>query len=90
MSRKVKCAKLGEELPAMIYKPFSDDLGQRIFDSISQEAWQAWLEHSKMLVNEYRLELNSEKAHSVLKEQCQAFLFGEGEGMAPPPDYVPE
>ena len=88
MSRMVKCAKLGEELPGLPYKPFNDALGQRIYDQISAKAWQEWIEHSKRLVNEYRLDLTSKKAHDVLKEQCEEFLFGAG-GQAPP-EYVPE
>lgn len=89
MSRMVKCAKLGEELPGLPYKPFNDALGQRIYDNISAKAWQDWIEHSKRIVNEYRLDLTSKKAHEVLKEQCEEFLFGGGSVQAPP-DYVPE
>jgi Fe-S cluster biosynthesis and repair protein YggX len=88
MTRMVQCAKLGENLPALTYKPFNDALGQRIYDSISAEAWRLWIEHSKKIVNEYRLDLTQKKAHEVLKEQCEAFLFGDG-GVNPP-DYVPE
>lgn len=89
MSRMVRCAKLGAELPGLPYKPFADALGQRIFESISQEAWQQWIEHSKRIVNEYRLDLTQKKAHDVLKEQCEQFLFGTEE-LSAPPDYVPE
>lgn len=88
MTRMVKCAKLGETLPALPYKPFNDALGQRIYDSVSAEAWRQWIEHSKKLVNEYRLDLTQKKAHDILKEQCEAFLFGDGGQL--PPDYVPE
>lgn len=87
MSRLVKCAKLHEELPGLPYKPFNDALGQRIYETVSAKAWADWIEHSKKLVNEYRLDLTTKKAHEVLKEQCEAFLFGDG-GQAPP-DYVP-
>jgi Fe-S cluster biosynthesis and repair protein YggX len=87
MSRMVKCAKLGEELPGQPYKPFNDALGQRIYDSFSAKAWTEWIEHSKRIVNEYRLDLTSKKAHDVLKEQCEDFLFGTG-GSAPA-EYVP-
>src|SRR5256885_10922647 len=87
MSRMVKCAKLGETLPGLPYKPFHDALGQRIYDTISMKAWQEWIEHSKRIVNEYRLDLTQKKAHEVLKEQCEEFLFGQG-GQAPP-EYVP-
>ena len=88
MSRMVKCAKLGETLPGLPYKPFNDALGQRIYDNISAKAWQDWIEHSKRIVNEYRLDLTTKKAHEVLKEQCEDFLFGAG-GSAPA-EYVPE
>lgn len=80
------CAKLQRELPGIPYRPFDDELGQRIYDSVSAEAWNMWLEHSKMIVNEYRLDLVSEKAHEILKQQCEAFFFGEGAAL--PPDYV--
>lgn len=86
MARIVKCAKLQRELPGIPYKPFDDELGERIYENVSQEAWMMWLEHSKMIVNEYRLDLVSEKAHQILKEQCEQFFFGEGAAL--PPDYV--
>ncbi|MEZ4401850.1 MAG: oxidative damage protection protein [Kofleriaceae bacterium] len=88
MPRMVKCSKLGAELPGLAYKPFADALGQRIFESISADAWAQWIEHSKKLVNEYRLDLTLKKSHDVLKEQCELFLFGEGAAL--PPQYVPE
>lgn len=88
MTRMVKCAKLGETLPGLPYKPFNDALGQRIYDTVSAQAWSMWIEHSKKIVNEYRLDLTQKKAHEVLKEQCEAFLFGDGGTV--PPDYVPE
>jgi Fe-S cluster biosynthesis and repair protein YggX len=87
MTRMVNCAKLQRELPAMPYKPFRNELGDRIYNEISQEAWTMWLEHSKMVVNEYRLDLTSPQAHNVLMEQCEAFFFGEGAAL--PPDFVP-
>lgn len=87
MTRMVKCSKLGETLPGLPYKPFNDALGQRIYDSVSAQAWSLWIEHSKKIVNEYRLDLTQKKAHEVLKEQCEAFLFGDGGTV--PPEYVP-
>jgi len=87
MSRMVRCSKLGETLPGLPYKPFNDALGQRIYENISQQAWTEWIEHSKRLVNEYRLDLTQKKSHDVLKEQCEEFLFGQGG--AAPPEYVP-
>jgi Fe-S cluster biosynthesis and repair protein YggX len=88
MARMVTCAKLGQTLPGLAFKPFNDALGQRIYDNISAEAWQQWIEHSKKLVNEYRLDLTQKRAHEILKEQCEDFLFGAGGQL--PPDYVPE
>lgn len=87
MSRMVKCVKLGREAPGVKWKPWTDELGQRIYDNVSQEAWQMWLEHSKMLINEYRLDLMSQRAQQILREQCEQFFFGEG--AQPPPDYAP-
>ncbi len=87
MSRTVKCAKLGDTLPALPYKPFNDALGQRIYDTVSAKAWQEWIEHSKRLVNEWRLDLTAKKSHDLLKEQCEEFLFGAGG--AAPAEYVP-
>lgn len=87
MARLVKCVKLQRELPAIPYRPFEDELGKRIYDNVSLEAWKMWLEHSKMIVNEYRLDLTSKKAHDILREQCENFFFGEGAAL--PPDYVP-
>jgi Fe-S cluster biosynthesis and repair protein YggX len=88
MSRMVKCSKLGDTLPGLPYRPFNDGLGQRIYESVSAQAWALWIEHSKKIVNEYRLDLTQKKAHEVLKEQCEAFLFGDGGSL--PPEYVPE
>lgn len=88
MSRMVNCVKLGREAPGMKWKPFQGDLGQRLFDNVSEEAWRGWIEHSKMLINEYRLDLMSPQAQKMLKEQCEKFFFGEG--AAPPPDFKPE
>lgn len=86
MARMVKCAKLGKELPGMLYKPFTNELGQRIYDSISQEAWKMWLEFSKMIVNEYRIDLASPDGMRKMLEQAETYFFGKGAEM--PPDYV--
>lgn len=85
----VKCVKLGQELPGVSYRPFDNDLGKRIFDNVSQEAWRMWLEHSKRIVNEYRLDLTSSRGTQILFEEAERFFFGGGETTAPP-DYKPE
>jgi Fe-S cluster biosynthesis and repair protein YggX len=87
MPRLVKCVKLQKELPGVKWKPWEDALGQRIYDNVSQDAWKMWLEHSKMLINEYRLDLMTPKAQETLREECERFFFGEGAAL--PPDFVP-
>jgi len=87
MARMVKCVKLGREAEGIAYKPFDNELGQRIHDNVSQEAWRMWLEFSKMLVNEYRLDLTSPRAAELLMQECEKFFFGEGAQL--PPDYKP-
>jgi Fe-S cluster biosynthesis and repair protein YggX len=87
MSRLVKCVKLGQELPGIAYKPFNNELGQRIYDSVSQQAWMMWLEYSTRIVNEFRLDLGSPAGQKLLFEQAEQFFFGSG-GQNPP-DYVP-
>jgi Fe-S cluster biosynthesis and repair protein YggX len=82
----VKCVKLSKELPGIPYKPFSNELGQRIYDNVSLEGWRMWLEFSKMIVNEYRLDLTSGSGQKLLHEQAEKFFFGEGAEV--PPDYV--
>jgi Fe-S cluster biosynthesis and repair protein YggX len=87
MPRMVKCAKLGQELPGIPYKPFNNELGQKIYDNVSMDAWRQWIEVSKMIVNEYRLDLASPQGQKLLLEQAEKFFFGEGTER--PPDYVP-
>src|SRR5215475_11057936 len=82
MPRMIKCVKLGQELPGVVYKPFNNELGQRIYDNVSQQAWMMWVEFSKKIVNEYRLDLTSPTGQSVLLEQAELFFFGDG-GQAP-------
>ena len=79
MARLVKCVKLGKEAEGIVYKPFDSELGQRIYDNVSQEAWKMWLEYSKMIVNEYRLDPGSPLGHKVLLEQAERFFFGAAE-----------
>jgi Fe-S cluster biosynthesis and repair protein YggX len=82
----VNCVKLGKELPGVSYVPFKGDLGKKIYESVSQEAWMMWVEHSKMIVNEYRLDLASPSGQKILLEQAEKYFFGDGAQL--PPDYV--
>lgn len=86
--RMVMCAKLKEELPALKEVPFDGHpLGKRVFEEVSAKAWGQWVEHMKMLMNEYRLNLGTSEAQQFLLDQMEKYFFGEG--AAAPPDYVP-
>lgn len=90
MSRTVHCAKLQREAEGLDAPPMPGEVGQRIYNEISKEAWQAWLAQQTMLINEHRLAGFDPKARAFLKEQMLAYLFGEGEvqqinGYVPPP-----
>lgn len=75
-TRKIHCSKLGAELPALKRKPMGGPLGERIFAEISADAWDQWVEHSKLLINEYRMNPSDPKAQELLIKQCEEFLFG--------------
>ena len=78
MARTVHCVKLDKDLDGLEKAPFRGDLGQRVFDTVSAQAWKSWLEHSKMLINEYRLDLTSESGQRLWMTECEKFFFGEG------------
>jgi Fe-S cluster biosynthesis and repair protein YggX len=84
---KVFCAKLKQELPGLPEPPFDSELGQKIYENISQQAWGQWMEHCKMLLNEYRLNPARKQDQEVIVKQMEAFFFGEGS--ARPAEYVP-
>ncbi|HVJ17850.1 MAG TPA: oxidative damage protection protein [Polyangiaceae bacterium] len=88
MSKTVQCVKLGREAEAMERAPFKGPLGQRVFENVSKEAWRGWLEHSKMLINEYRLDLTSENGQRIWMTECEKYFFGEGS--AAPAEFVPK
>ncbi|MCG6866243.1 MAG: oxidative damage protection protein [Thiogranum sp.] len=87
MTRMVHCAKLGKEAEGLDRPTYPGDLGKRIFESISKEAWQQWMKQQTILINEYRLSPMDPKARKFLEEQMEKFFFGEGADT--PPDYVP-
>ncbi len=88
MSRTVHCVKLKKDAPALEKAPFPGELGKKIFENVSEEGWGVWLEHQKMLMNEYRIDLSDKSARQLLKQQCEQFFFGDGSQA--PPDFVPE
>lgn len=87
MSETVFCVKTqreGEKLPR---PPFPNELGQRIYENISQEGWRLWIAHSTMLVNEFRIDVSSKQGTEFLLKQAEEFFFGEGSEL--PPDFKP-
>jgi Fe-S cluster biosynthesis and repair protein YggX len=88
MAHTVDCIKLGQKLEGLERPPFKGDLGQRLYDHVSKQAWKEWLEHSKMLINEYRLDLTSESGQHLWMTECEKFFFGEGSSA--PKEFVPE
>jgi len=87
MARTVHCVYLGREAEGLDRPPYPGELGQRIYNNVSKEAWQEWLQRQTMLVNEMRLNLMDPKAQEYLKNQMELFFFGEGAEM--PEGYVP-
>lgn len=85
--RKVHCVKYRRELPGLKRRPYPGELGQRLFDQVSALAWNEWVEHSKMIINEYRIVSTDPKAMQMLYQQCEMFFFGPG--VARPAEYVP-
>ncbi len=93
MARMVMCAKLKRELPGLEKPPMPGELGQRIFDHISQQAWDMWQEHSRLLINHYGLNLADPDARQILRQEMERFLFGDDddkpEGWTPDDDSGP-
>jgi Fe-S cluster biosynthesis and repair protein YggX len=86
MSRTVHCAKLGIDAEGLDFAPWPGPLGQRVYAEISKPAWQQWLAHQTMLINEYRLNPLDPKSRQFLGGEMEKFLFG---GEAKKPDgYV--
>jgi Fe-S cluster biosynthesis and repair protein YggX len=86
MPRTVYCQYLKREAPGLERVPYPGELGKRIYESISAEAWAAWVRHQTMLINEYRLSPIEPKARAFLVEEMQKFLFDGGSSK--PAEYV--
>jgi len=87
MSKMVSCVKLGKEAPGLDRQPYPGQLGKRIFEQASKEAWQMWLKQQTILINEYRLSPVDPKHRKMLEEQMEQFFFGAGADM--PKQYKP-
>jgi Fe-S cluster biosynthesis and repair protein YggX len=87
-NRKVFCVKFQRELPGLEKAPWPGELGQRIFESVSVDAWKLWEERMKMILNEYRLLPWQKEAQDLMGRYMEDFFFGEGAAF--PPGYVPQ
>jgi Fe-S cluster biosynthesis and repair protein YggX len=88
MSHMVHCIKLDKEAPGMKFPPFPNELGKRIYDNVSQEAWDGWLRYQTMIINENRLSLADPRARQYITQQMENYFFGDGadhiSGYTPP------
>ncbi len=88
MIKQITCKKLNQTLDSLDAPPFPGPLGKRIYENISQKAWNGWISHQTMLINEYRLALIDPKARAFLQEEMEKYFFGEGS--APPAGFSEE
>jgi len=88
MSRTVHCVALDKEAEGLPFPPYPGELGKRIYENISQEAWNKWLAHQTILINEHRLSPINPEHRKYLEQQMENYLFGDGaempEGFVPP------
>src|SRR5882672_3107390 len=86
-TRLVMCIKFGKELPGLDRVPWKGEIGKRVYESVSKDAWKLWIEHSKMIMNEYRLNPLDPNSQKFMEEQLEQFFFGPGSKL--PEGYVP-
>jgi Fe-S cluster biosynthesis and repair protein YggX len=88
MARMVNCIKLGREAEGLDFPPVPGELGKKLWENVSKEAWAGWQKHQTMLVNENRLNLADARARKYLQTQMEKYFFGEGadqvSGYVPP------
>ena len=88
MPRMVNCVKLGRELPGLDKPPFPGELGQRIYEHISKQAYDMWPAQSTLIINHYGLNMADPDARKLLREQMEEFFFGAQAKM--PEGWIPE
>ena len=88
MSRTVQCVLLGKEAEGLDFAPYPGELGARIYANVSKQAWQQWLAHQTMLINEYRLTPIEPQARKYLEGEMEKFFFGPGSDK--PAEFRPE
>ncbi len=88
MMRKINCVILGQELEGLEFPPFPGDFGNKLYENVSKQAWDSWIKHQTMLINENRINTLDPEGRKYLREQCEKFFFsGEydrPEGYVPP------
>ena len=88
VGRVVHCVKLQKDLPGLNSPPWPGELGKKIYDNVSAQAWKLWEDRQKMILNEYRLLPWQKEAQELIARQLEEFFFGESATL--PPGYVPE
>lgn len=86
--RMVTCKLLNKELPGLLFQTYPGEIGKKIFENISQQAWQGWMSHQTILINEHRLSPLEPEHRKFLEGEMEKYLFGEGSAI--PEGYVPE
>ena len=87
MSRMVQCVKLGKEAEGLERPPYPGELGKKIYEHVSREAWQMWLKHQTILINENRLSPIDPKHRQFLEQEMEKFFFSGGAEL--PDTFVP-
>jgi Fe-S cluster biosynthesis and repair protein YggX len=85
--RMVKCIKLGQELPGLDTPPTPTELGRKVYENVSKQAWDEFVEYFKMVINEYRLDLTSPMADQIFEQKMNEYFFTNNPQM--PEGYVP-
>jgi Fe-S cluster biosynthesis and repair protein YggX len=88
MTRLIHCLKLKKEAEGLAQPPLPGELGKKIYEHISKDAWQMWINHQTMLINEYRLSMIDPKSRNFLMQEMDKFLFGDGSEK--PEGYTPK
>ena len=86
MARQIFCEYFQKESEGLDRPPYPGEFGERIYTSVSKQAWQMWIEHQTMLINENKLSMVNPEARKYLQEEMIKFLFGEGSQK--PKDYI--
>ena len=87
MTRMVQCVMLGREAPGLDRQPYPGELGKRVYENVSKEAWARWVQHQTTLINEYRLTPIDPTARKFLETEMEKFFFGTGSDR--PQEFVP-